>query len=109
MEGSRRHRRYSYDGTVAYRRLGPSTPGRVRNLSEGGLMVELPELLPSGTAIDLNISLGERSIHAEAEVVWSMESSDEGVTLYAHGCKFTRLELQDRLNLAVFIAKVFGG
>jgi hypothetical protein len=69
-------------------------------------MVELPELLPPGTALDIDITLGERSIHAEVEVVWSRNSSD---TLYPHGCKFTRLELQDRLTLAVFIAKTYGG
>jgi len=31
------------------------------------------------------------------------------VTSYPHGVKFIRLELQDRLSLAVFIAKVYGG
>lgn len=106
MEGTRRHRRYAHDGLVNYRRLGPSTPGQVRNISEGGLMVELPELLPPGTALDLDIILSERRIHAEVEVVWSKESSNAS---YPHGCKFTRLELQDRLTLAVFLAKVYGG
>lgn len=102
MEGSRRHHRYTHDGTVTYRRLGPSAPGQARNISEGGVMVELPELLAPGTALDLDISLGERSIHAEVEVVWSQDASQAS---YAHGCKFTRLELQDRLTLAVFLAK----
>jgi len=106
MEGTRRHRRYTHDGTVTYRRLGPGAAGQVRNISEGGLMVELPELVPPGTALDLDISVGERSIHAEVEVVWSQDSLRAS---YAHGCKFTRLELQDRLTLAVFLAKGYGG
>lgn len=105
MEGTRRHRRYIHDGSVTYRHLGPSTPGKVRNISEGGLMVELPEIFPPGTAIDLDIALGERSIRPEVEVVWSEDSSNSS---YPHGCKFTRLELQDRLTLAVFLAKVYG-
>lgn len=106
MEGTRRHRRYDHEGAVTYRRLGPGAPGEVRNISEGGVMVELPELLPAGAALDLDISLGERSIHAEVEVVWSKDSAQDS---YAHGCKFTRLELQDRLTLAVFLARVYGG
>lgn len=106
MEGTRRHRRYEHEGAVSYRRLGPSTPGGVRNISEGGVMVELPELLPPGAAVDLDISLGDRSIHAEVEIVWSRNSTHGS---YPHGCKFTRLELQDRLTLAVFLAKVYGG
>ncbi|MFQ5847127.1 MAG: PilZ domain-containing protein [Candidatus Methylomirabilales bacterium] len=105
----RRHRRYSYDGSVTYRRLGPEAPGRIRNLSEGGLMVELPELLPPGTPLDLMVSLGDRAIHAEAEVVWSQDRPGNAGTSYVHGFKFVRLELQDRLTLAVFIAKVYGG
>lgn len=105
MEGTRRHRRYAYDGGVTYRRLGPRSPGQVRNISEGGLMAELPEVFPPGTALDLDVTLGERSIHAEVEVVWSKESSSDA---HPHGCKFTRLELQDRLTLAVFLAKAYG-
>jgi hypothetical protein len=68
-------------------------------------MVELPEVFPPGSAIDLDIALDERSIRAEVEVIWSEESS---TTPHPHGCKFTRLELQDRLTLAVFLAKVYG-
>lgn len=109
MEERRRHPRYAYEGSLNYRRMGPSTSGRVQNLSEGGLMVELPELFPPGTSLDLVVSLGEHSIHAEGEVMWSQSPSDAPQTSYPHGLKFTRLELPDRLTLAVFIAKVFGG
>jgi hypothetical protein len=108
-EERRRHRRYAYDGSVVYRRLGPTAPGRIHNLSEGGLMVELPELFPTGTRLDIDISLGDRSIHGEGEVVWSQDPPDSPATSYLHGLKFTRLDLQDRLTLAVFIAKVYGG
>lgn len=109
MEERRRHPRYAYEGSLSYRQLGPNTSGRIQNLSEGGLMVELPERFPAGTALDLVISLGDHSIHAEGEVIWSQGPSDAARTSYSHGLKFTRLELPDRLTLAVFIAKVFGG
>ncbi len=106
MWKTRRHHRYKYDGPVSYRRLGPSTSGRVRNISEGGLMVELPEPLPPGTPLDLDIPLGEGSIHAEVEVVWSQDSPNGS---YPHGCKFTQLKLDGRMALAVFIGKIYGG
>lgn len=109
VDERRRHRRYAYDGSVVYQRLGPATPGRIRNLSEGGLLVELPELFAPGTHLDLDLSLGDRSIHARVEVAWSTDPGDPEVTSFPHGVRFTRLELQDRLSLAVFIAKVYGG
>jgi hypothetical protein len=108
-EERRRHRRYDYAGTIKYRRLGPNTGGRIRNLSEGGLLAELPELMGPGSLLDVDVGLGDRSIHAEAEVVWSQAAAETSGGSYLHGIKFTRLELQDRLTLAVFIAKVYGG
>ena len=109
VDERRRHRRYAYDGPVEYRRLGPATPGRIRNLSEGGLQVELPERFSSGTQLSLDLSLGDRSIHAEVEVAWSTDPPGGAATSYSHGVKFLRLELQDRLSLAIFIAKAYGG
>jgi hypothetical protein len=103
MQERRRHRRYTFDGSVTYRRLGPDTTGRIRNLSEGGLLVELPELLSPGTQVD------DRSVRAEAEVAWAQELPTTPAGSYRHGVKFTRFELQDRLTWAVFIAKAFGG
>lgn len=109
MEDTRRHHRYAYDGSLVYRRLGPDSTGRIRNLSEGGLMVELPEGLVPGTALDLVLTLGDHPIRAEAEVVWAQELPTTPAGSYRHGVKFTRFELQDRLTWAVFIAKAFGG
>ena len=109
MEDTRRHHRYAYDGSLVYRRLGPDSTGRIRNLSEGGLMVELPEGLVPGTALDLVLTLGDHPVRAEAEVVWAQDPTDNSNSSRVHGLKFTRLELQDRLTLAVFMAKVYGG
>ena len=109
MQERRAHRRHTFDGSVTYRQLGPDTTGRIRNLSEGGLMVELPERFVPGTALDLVLTLGDHPIRAEVEVVWAQDPADNSNTSCVHGLKFTRLELQDRLTLAVFIAKVYGG
>jgi hypothetical protein len=105
----RKHPRYPYTAPVTYRELGPAKMGQIRNLSEGGLMVELTELYASGTAFDLFISLDQRSIRPQAEVVWSHRSSNETATTYLHGLRFTRLELQDRLTLELFLAVALDG
>lgn len=105
----RRHSRWRIDGHDApmiYRRLGPNKVGRIPNLSVGGLMAEFPERFPPGTALNLLIPLGEKSIRAKAEVRWSKETPDTGGDAYRHGLKFTRLELHDRLTLRLFIAEI---
>lgn len=103
----RRHPRHPYTGPVAYRELGPTRMGRIRNLSQGGVMVELAELHPPGTAFDLVIHLDQRSIHPQAEVIWSQNPSDGAKRGYLHGLRFTRLDLQDRLTLELFVALAF--
>ena len=105
----RRHHRYPYDAPVILRHLEPDKAGRIRNISEGGLMVELPELFPPRTPLALFIRLGEKSVRTEAEVVWSQEFPDPAGTSYRHGLKITQLELQDRLILELFTAKELGG
>lgn len=105
----RKHPRYPYISPVTYRELGPARTGRILNLSEGGLMVELPEHYPRGTAFDLLIHLDQRSIHPQAEVVWSQDRPDQATRRYLHGLKFTRLDLQDRLTVELFLAAALDG
>lgn len=92
MEDRRQHDRKAYEGLMTYRRLGPAKRGRVRNLGEGGLMVDLPELFQPGTPLTLDISLGGHWMHAETEVVWSHDRPDN--ESYSHGLRVTRLDLQ---------------
>lgn len=105
----RKHPRYPYTAPVTYRELGPAKTGWIRNLSQGGVMVDLPERYPPGTAFDLLISLDQRSISPQAEVAWSHHAAPEGTTSYVHGLKFTRLNLQDRLTLELFLAVALDG
>lgn len=109
----RRHPRYLYAAPVTCRQLGPARAGQIRNLSEGdlrnlsegGLRVDLPERFPPGTALDLRLPLGERTIHAEVEVVWSQDLTGPEPPACPHGVKFTRLAIQDHLSLKLFLAK----
>ena len=85
----REHPRHTCTGQIIYRQLGPARAGSMQ--------------------LDLLIFLGERSIRAEAEVVWSQDASPEQVTSCLHRLKFTSLDLQDRLSLELFIAVAFSG
>ncbi len=105
----RKHPRYPYAGPITYRELGPTRTGQVRNVSQGGLMVVLPERFPPGTAFDLLVPLDQRSIYPQAEVVWSKDLSDGTATGYLHGLRFTRIDLQDRLTLELFLAVALDG
>lgn len=103
----RKHPRYPYAAPITYRELGPAKSGQLRNVSQGGLMVELPECYAPGTAFDLLIPLDQRSIHPQAEVVWSHRSADETAHTYLHGLRFTKVDIQDRLTLELFMAMAF--
>ena len=105
----RKYPRHTSVGPVIYRQLGPARAGSMHDLNERGLMVALAERFPVGTLLDLLLSLGERSIRAEAEVVWSQDASPEQATSCLHRLKFTCLDLQDRLSLELFIAAAFSG
>lgn len=103
----RRHPRLVYDGPVVISRpFGPATVGRIRNLSEGGLMVEFANHYPSGTSLELVISMEGKSIAAEAKVVWSRGSPGQPDSAYQHGLEFTHLEPDAKVQLKSFIAQV---
>lgn len=106
----RRHPRLVYDGPVVISRpFGPASLGRIRNLSEGGLMVEFANQYPPGTPLDLVISLEGKSIRAEAKVVWSSGSSGQLDSAYQHGLEFTHYELGAKVQLESFIGELSCG
>jgi hypothetical protein len=101
--------RHTCTGPIIYRQLGPARAGNMLDLNERGVMVTLAERFPVGTLLDLLIALGERSIRAEGEVIWSQDASPEQASSYLHRLKFTSLDLQDRLSLELFMAVAFRG
>ena len=59
---------------------GPAIPyyrtlAFTRNVSRGGLQVEVQRLVSRGSAVHLRLLTGERIAQAEAEVVWSVENA----------------------------------
>ncbi len=64
--------------------------GLTQNVSRGGLLLEVPRLVPRGSAANLRLLTGEGIAHAEAVVVWTSETSPGGM-----GLKFTRMDAVD--------------
>jgi hypothetical protein len=102
----RRRPRYAHQAPIVYRELGTASIGTLHDLNEGGMMAFLTQRFSVGTPMDLVISLGERSVRAQAEVVWSSDSCRGNGREYPHRLRFTRVEFHDQLNLELFIALV---
>jgi CheY-like chemotaxis protein len=97
----RRHPRFNVEiGAVCRFRGGAwqgggelRVSGLIRNLSEGGLMLELPQQHSKGTFLDISLRTGEARVHALAEVVWvGPPEILKGIgQVYRHGLQFGRM------------------
>jgi c-di-GMP-binding flagellar brake protein YcgR len=81
--------------------------GLVRNLSEGGLMMELPHPHTKGTFLDVTLRTGDFRIHVVAEVVWAGPAEVvKGVgQVHRHGLQFLRMSQDQRKAIRRFIIK----
>jgi c-di-GMP-binding flagellar brake protein YcgR len=73
------------DAVPGYRSLGLT-----QNVSRGGLLLEVPRVVPRGSATILRLLTGDSIAHAEAVVVWTSETSPGGM-----GLKFTSMDEAD--------------
>lgn len=64
--------------------------GLTQNVSRGGLLLEVPRIVPQGSVTTLRLLTGDGIAHAEAVVVWTSESSPGGM-----GLQFTKMEEAD--------------
>ncbi len=68
---------------------GGETSGRVRNLSDGGLLLEAPESLPPGTPLRLHLHTHQGVRTFEGEVLWHDAARHRDQLPVAHGVRFT--------------------
>ena len=62
---------------------------RVRNVSEGGLLVSLPEPMPVGSPLDLTVRpRGRRPVGIRGEVVRVERRGEQGRVLFDVGLRF---------------------
>lgn len=108
----RRHARLEVELFVIAKVISPADPSReqhpqfgtAKNVSEGGLLLELSEALPLSTHLDLLIDLGQRAIRADGEVVWMKPT--EGGRSFHHGIHLLRLDAEDGQAWFAFLAKL---
>lgn len=100
----RKHPRFSLDLPVEYWRLDTSKshPARTGNVSEGGILLYLPEEVEIGEQLRLRLfidsGLDFMSIEGIVQVVWiDLHSAEEGE--YRTGVKFVEISEQDFRNL----------
>jgi len=75
---NRRHARIPYEVTVDVYGKERSFVARVVDISEGGVFVDTPELLPQGADCQLDIDLGFRSVVVRGEVRWQKPDMSGG-------------------------------
>jgi hypothetical protein len=86
----RQHARVPLDLlATCHRPDGGEARGRVRNLSDGGLLLEASESLPPGTHLRLQLHTHQGVRTFEGEVLWHDAAPHRDQPPVAHGVRFT--------------------
>lgn len=88
------------DDAVSYEGSPREGLGRTRNVSAGGLLLEVARPYPLSAVLDLRISLGERIIAPKARVVRLQELAGNRIEM---GLKFVELSPEDRETILKYI------
>ena len=76
--------------------------GRTRNVSEGGILLEVARAYPLSAVLDLRIALGESIIAPKARVVRLQELANDRVEM---GLKFVELSPEDHAAVLAYITE----
>lgn len=83
--------------------------GLIRNLSEGGTMLELPQPFGKGIVLEVSLRTEGTRLHAVSEVVWT--GPPEMITgvgqVFRHGLRFVWMDQEQRSTIRRFIVKRF--
>lgn len=94
---------------VTCRRKGQEEPplqGMTGDISRGGLLLLVPEVLPPGSALHIILHTPKGPLAAEGEVVWVEPPGDRAVEPpFRHGLRFTSLGWSTSLSLGLFLAE----
>ena len=74
--------------------------GRTRNVSVGGILLEVARSYPLSAVLDLRVALGEHIISPKARVVRLQELAGSRIEM---GLKFVELSADDRASIQAFI------
>ncbi len=84
----------------------PPLPGRTRDISRGGALLRLPQVVPLGTTLELTLHTRIDSLSAEGTVIWVAppEGRTPGEPI-PHGLRFNPLGWASSLLLAFVLAE----
>ncbi len=105
----RKHPRVSVDLPVAYWRINnpKSLRGRAGNISEGGLLLSIPEVIEVGQGLKVKVFIGTdlelKSIEAIVQVVWKGFDLGKQDEYHRIGVRFIRIRPEDMENLKKFL------
>lgn len=108
----RRHPRYSVEFPLDYARVEEKETygGMVANVSEGGLLVYLPQRMEIGTVLKIEIlyvqGLEFSTIKAIAKIVWSDLAAKESWGEYRYGLQFLQIEENDFARLINLLKEI---
>jgi hypothetical protein len=112
-KGQARHTgvRISSDLSVAYQdigHVGPPRRGSMENVSHGGLLLSLPEVLRPGTRLKVSWQIAGEYLAAEGTIVWvePPEGRTPGESI-RHGFRFTTLGYSTMRSLGYFLEGLF--
>lgn len=108
----RKHPRYSAEFPLDYSRVEEKGTygGMVANVSEGGLLVYLPQRLGIGELLKIEIlyvqGLEFNTIKAIAKIVWSDLAARESYGEYRYGLQFVQIEEEDYNRLINLLKEI---
>jgi cellulose synthase/poly-beta-1,6-N-acetylglucosamine synthase-like glycosyltransferase len=74
-----------------------------RNLNRGGLSVTLDQPIKTGTAVEIELQLGERLVRASGEVVRNESLRIKGKVRVANGIRFCKIDIQDQDEISKYL------
>jgi len=109
----RKHPRFNVDLPIEYSRADlPPDQGRLMNVSEGGLLLYLPEQIEMGNHLRLKLFFAMGSelnvIETLVEVVWMDVRFGKDWGDYRTGVRFTRISTEDMNKLKTFLRSLSG-
>ncbi len=108
----RRHPRYSVEFPLDYSRVEEKETygGMVANVSEGGLLVYLPQRMEIGAVLKIEIlyvqGLEFSTIKAIAKIVWSDLAAKESWGEYRYGLQFLQIDEKDFTRLVNLLKEI---
>ncbi len=84
----------------------PTLQGLTGDISRGGLLLLLPEVVPAGSTMNITLQTSNGPLTVEGAVVWVEPPGGRAVgPPFRHGCRFTTLRWSTSLSLGLFLAE----